>query len=297
MINSSPIRAGFDAVKRAPAVAVIEIAWRWTFGVIATVLLLFGVRAFLAGLNVSPADEQAIRGSDPSIAAAALAHLFQKKGVLQRFFEIAAALVVPTVLVWIVTATLGRIAVLKRLLGVAHINAAGVLYLTIARAALLFACILLWYLWMVICAFIAMTGEAPNYPLYLLLSFVALPVIAIGWGFLNWILSFAPLFVARDTAGAMESCRRALQLAREERAAFVSVTSWLGFPRLAAMVVVLILAVIALFAIQSAVFASAVLTLVTLLYCAFADYLYVVRLAAYAQIARELPIATAATPL
>jgi hypothetical protein len=295
MANSSPIRYGFDAVKRAPAVAVIEIAWRWTFGVIATVLLLFGVRAFLAGLSVSPSDEQAIRGSDPSMAAAALAHLFQQQGVLQRLFEIIAAVVVPSVLVWIVTATFGRIAVLKRLLVVPHINTAAVLYLTVARAALLFACFVFWYVWMVICAFIAMTGEAPNYPLYLLLSFVALPVIAIAWGILNWILSFAPLFV--DAAGAMESYRRTLRLAREERAAFVSVTSWLGFPRLAGMVLVLILAVIALFAIQSAVFATVVLTLVTLVYCAFADYLYVVRLAAYAQIARELPIATAATPL
>jgi hypothetical protein len=284
MINPSPIRYGFDAVKGAPAVAAIEIAWRWTFGVIATVLLVFGVRAFLAGLNVSPGDEQAIRGSDPSTAAAALAHLFQQQGVLQRFFEIAGAVLVPTVLVWIVAATFGRIAVLKRLLGAANIEASAVLYLTIARAGLLFACIVLWYLWMVICAFISMTGEAPNYPLYLLLSFVALPVIAIGWGILNWILSFAPLFVARDAVGAMESYHRALQLAREERAEFVSVTSWLGFPRIAAMVLVLILAAIALFAIESAVFASVVLTVVTLVYCAFADYLYVVRLAAYSYI-------------
>jgi hypothetical protein len=284
MINPSPIRAGFDAVKRAPAVAVIEIAWRWTFGLIATVLLLFGVRAFLAGLNVSPADEQAIGGTDPAMAAAALAHLFQQQGVLQRFFDIAGAVVIPTVLVWIAAATLGRIAVLKRLLGSPNVAVAPVFYLTVARAALLFACIVLWYLWMVICAFIAMTGEAPNYPLYLLLSFVALPVIAIGWGILNWILSFAPLFVARDAVAAMESYHRALQLAREERAGFVSVTSWLGFPRFMAMVVVLFLAAIALFVIQSALVATVALTVVTLVYCAFADYLYVVRLAAYSYI-------------
>ena len=284
MANSSPIRYGFDAVKRVPALAAIEIAWRWTFGVIATVLLLFGVRAFLLGLSISPADEQGIRGSDRAMAAAAVAHLFQQQGVLQRFFEIAVAVVVPMALVWIAAATLGRIAVLKRLLGSAHVEASDILYLTIARAALLFACIVLWYLWMVICAFIAMTGESPNYPLYLLLSLVALPVIAIGWGILNWILSFAPLFAARDGVGAMESYHRALQLARQERAEFVSVTSWLGFPRVMAMVLILILAVIALFAIQSAIFATVVLTVVSLAYCAFADYLYVVRLAAYSQI-------------
>jgi hypothetical protein len=38
------------------------------------------------------------------------------------------------------------------------------------------------------------------------------------------------------------------------------------------------------------------LTIISLAYCAFADYLYIVRLAAYVQIARELPIATAASP-
>jgi hypothetical protein len=285
MVYPSPIRAGFDAVKRVPAIAWIEITWRWSFGLIATVLLLLGARAFLAGLNLSPADEQAIRGSDPTTAAAAVAHVFQQQGVLPRFFGITAAIVIPTVLAWVTAATLGRIAVLKRLLATSHVDTAAVLYLTVARAALLFVCIALWYLWMVVCAFVAVAGESPNYPLYVLLSFVALPVIAIGWGLLNWILSFAPLFVARDGVGAMASYHSALQLARQERASFVSVTSWLGFPRLMAMVLLLLFAVVALFAIQSAVTSSILLALVTLVYCAFADYLYVVRLAGYSHIA------------
>jgi hypothetical protein len=52
-----------------------------------------------------------------------------------------------------------------------------------------------------------------------------------------------------------------------------------------------------LIASDSVVIGSIALAIITLAYCAVADYLYIVRLAAYAQIARELPIATAATPL
>jgi hypothetical protein len=285
MLNPSPVRAGFDAVKRAPSLAVIEIAWRWIFGLVATVLLLLGLRAFLAGLSVSPADEAALRGSDVTLAFAALMHLFQEQGVWERFFGISFAVVVPSVLVWVAAATLGRVTVLKRLLLRPRVDASAVLYLTIARAALLFVCIALWYLWMIACAFIAMSGDNPDYPLYLLLSFLALPFIAIGWGILNWILSFAPLFVARDSLPAMQAYNGALSLTRQERSRFISVTTWLGIPRVAAMILVLVFALVALLVIQSPVTATVLLTLVTLVYCALADYLYVVRLAAYSQIA------------
>jgi len=285
MTNASPVRSGFEAVKRSPSIVAIEIAWRWSFGLAATVLLFLGAKAFLAGLNVSPGDEEAIRGSDPTTIAAALMHVFQQPGVWQHFFGIALAIVLPAVLIWVAAASLGRVAVLKRLSPGRNIDGPAVLRLTIARVVLLFACIAVWYFWMVICAFITMRGEEPNYAFYMVLSFLAFPVIALLWGVLNWILSLAPILVTRDGVGAMQAYRSTVQLARAERTVLFSVTSWLGFPRLAAMVVAIIFAVIILAATLSAMIATVVLTVITLAYCAFADYLYVVRLAAYSQIA------------
>ena len=116
MTQASPIRAAFAAIHQNPLVVVIEIAWRWTFGVLATALLWFGARAFMAGLKVSEGDEQALRGHDPTMIAAALMHLLQQSGVLQSLGSIVAIVVPPSAIIWIAAATLGRAATLKRLI-------------------------------------------------------------------------------------------------------------------------------------------------------------------------------------
>jgi hypothetical protein len=282
---SPRLRQAFRLIHSQPATVGIEIAWRWIFGSVATVLLLLGAKAFLAGLNVSPGDEAAIRGSDPTIIAAALMHLFQQPGVWQRFLAIAFAVALPSTLVWTAAATFGRVAVLNRLSPASNVDRGAVLLLTLARVVLLIACVVLWYVWMVLCAFIAMSGDEPNYPLYLLLSLLAFPVIAIAWGVLNWILSLAPVLAARDGSPARRAYSDTLQLVRLRRGQFMSVTTGLGLPRLAAMVVALIAATVVLIATNSVLIGSLAIAIISLAYCAFADYLYVVRLVAYSQIA------------
>ena len=296
MVENSPIRAGFAATHQNPAIVAIEIAWRWSFGLIATILFVLGTKALLTGLQLSEGDEQALHGHDPTMIAAALTHILQQGGVLQRLFGIMAAVAIPSAIVWIIAATLGRADTLRRLMPASNRNTGAILALTVSRAVLLLFGVLAWYVWMVLCALVTMTGE-PNYPLYLLLSMLALPVIAIVWGILNWILSLAPVIAVRDGSSAWKSYSDTIRVVRGRRGEFTSVSTWLGLPRLAAMTVALMVAVVVLIAIGSVVVGSVALTIITLAYCAFADYLYVVRLAAYAQIARELPIATAATPL
>ncbi len=222
-------------------------------------------------------------------------HILQQPGVLQRFFAIMAAVALPSIIIWIVAATTGRAATLKRLL-VCDANLKAIFVFTAARAILIVAAVLAWYLWMMVCAAITMTSAEPNYALYLLLSMLALPVIAIVWGVLNWTLSLAPVLAAHDN-GAWRVWHNTILVVRQRRREFIAISTWLGLPRLFAMGAALVVALIFLAFIDSVVVGSIVLTLITLVYCAFADYLYVVRLAAYAQIARELPIATAATPL
>ncbi len=297
MNHSSPIRAGFAAIHQKPMVVAIEIAWRWTFGLIATVLLWLGARAFAAGLRLSEGDEQALRGHDPTTIVASLMHILQQPGVLQNFFSIAATIAIPSAVIWIAAATLGRVATLKKLTGISDVNAKAIFAFTTARVILLIGAVLAWYAWMLVCAAITMASAEPNYPLYLLLSMLALPVIALIWGLLNWLLSLAPVCAIRNNGGPWEVYRKTVQRVRERRSEFISISSWLGLPRLFAMGIALTIAIIFLVAIDSVLAGSVALTLITLAYCAFADYLYVVRLAAYAQIARELPIATAATPL
>jgi hypothetical protein len=291
--DSSPIRAGFTAVRENPAIAAIEIAWRWTFGFVSTILLLLGAKAFLAGLKLTDGDEQALRGNNPTVIAAALMHVLQQGGVLQRFFAIVVAVAIPSVIIWVGAATIGRAAVLRKLMPTAAVNTRVILGLNIARAGLLFAALVAWYVWMVLCALITMTSE-PNYPLYILLSTLALPVIAIVWGLLNWILSLAPVLAVSQAGRARKVYAETVRTVRRQQGKYASVGTWLGLPRLAGMVIAFIAAIIVLVATDSVLVGTIAITVISLAYCAFADYLYVVRLAAYARIARELPIATAA---
>src|SRR5438270_4647710 len=139
MNEISPIRAGFAIVNQNPAIAAIEIAWRWIFGLVATILLWLGARAFLAGLKVSEGDEQALHGKDPTMIAAALMHIMQQGGVLRIFFTILIAVAIPSAVVWIIAATLGRAATLKRLLPSPDVNVKSILGLCVSRVALLVA--------------------------------------------------------------------------------------------------------------------------------------------------------------
>ena len=229
--------------------------------------------------------------------AAALMHILQQAGVMERLFAITAAVAIPSAIVWIAAATLGRAATLKRLLPASRVNAAPIGGLNISRSALLVITVVGWYLWMVLCNILTATPAGPNYPLYLPLSLLSLLVIAPVWGILNWILSLAPLVAVRDGSNSWKAYSDTVRVVRRHRGEFVSVTTWLGLPRLAAMVIAFMIAVVVLIAIDSIIVGTVALAIITLAYSAFADYLYVVRLAAYAQVARELPIATAATPL
>ena len=217
MNGSSPIRDGFGAIHRNPAIAAIEIAWRWSFGLIATILLLLGSRAFLSGLQLSEGDTQALRGDDPTMIAATLVHILQQEGVLQRFFGIMAVVAIPSAIVWIAAATLGRIATLKRLRPGSDVNAKAILGLSTARAALLFAAVIAWYLWTFVCAILTTRPGATSYPLYSFLSMISLPVIAIIWGLLNWVLSLAPVLAVREGASAWKPHRWALGLSVRRR--------------------------------------------------------------------------------
>src|SRR5260221_3884585 len=121
MTESSPIRSGFSVINQNFRIPLIEIAWRWSFGLVATLVLFFGARAFVAGLRVTEADEQAVRGHDPTLVAAALTHILQQAGVLQSLFSIVMAIAVPGAIVWIIAASLGRAATLRQLMPAAAV--------------------------------------------------------------------------------------------------------------------------------------------------------------------------------
>src|SRR5690349_2027792 len=102
----NPLASGFRAVLRDPKLLLIEVAWRWLFGLTAGALLLFGRQFALDAIRLSRADSNALMSNDAfRMAQAALNILIASGPQLAKF----AAVAVPVVsLLWIFLGALGR---------------------------------------------------------------------------------------------------------------------------------------------------------------------------------------------
>jgi hypothetical protein len=132
----------------------------------------------------------------------------------------------------------------------------------------------------------AVRGEE-NSPGLFLLVFLPLSFLAsLLWSVLNWYLSLAPVFAVRDGRNSVSSIAEAARAVRRNRGAFSSVSMVFGFVRLFAMTTATVIGLMPL-ALVGTVANEVVLVLiglVTLGYFAFADFLYIARLAAYVRI-------------
>jgi hypothetical protein len=133
----------------------------------------------------------------------------------------------------------------------------------------------------------AASPEDASSPGIAVLIFLAVMLLVwLAWAVMNWLLSFAAVFVVaqgEDTFGAITT---ALQLPRARVGPVLAASTWFGLAHVAAFVIA---SSVVAFALALAgmlppgvVFAGVLL--VTLLYFAVADFLYMGRLAAYVAI-------------
>src|SRR3954469_18964655 len=109
----SPARSGLDAVLRRPALALLEVAWRWTFGATALLLLVLVWIKFLTGIEITEA-EVALKQVAPTLALAdAFAHILNAN--VDPLLRTAAVLLPGLALLWVVAASVGRALTLRLL--------------------------------------------------------------------------------------------------------------------------------------------------------------------------------------
>ena len=267
-----------------PQLFLVEVVWRWSFGTVALLLSIQGFASVLGHATISDGTWAALHTQDVTSAANALADLIL---AFWKVICLALAVLLPALaLAWFLAATWGRAATMKilrqssalavvagsNLLRVLLVLLTGVVIaLVIAGAAMLSA------------RFSANPSE-PNLALYLLIVLVALPLILIVWGALNWMLSLVPLFAFREKNGLLGSLAATLRSLRASRSAYWSVSGVYGTVRGIALIVVIVLG-FALGALGENPIVLGLLGALVLVYFAFADLLYVARMAAYLQIA------------
>jgi hypothetical protein len=297
----SPTLEGFRLIFRHPSFGLAEIAWRWSFGAAAGLLLGFSVVEYLNTLPVSKGDLLLLRTGQPVLISRAVLHIF--RGSAFRVVETAVLLLLTLGVAWIAAASLARAATVKALL--AHFRESDLaspdpeeektwrlrslvglnffrLATTLAAAAGCLAAILLGS------AVSQPTHPAPGSALLIILTVTLL--VWLAWSTLNWVLSLAAIFVVADGRDAFGAITAAIDLCRNRPGSISAAGTWFGVAHIAAFmfagsVVGFPLGFAAV--LPGGVVLGGVL-LATLLYLAIADFLYMGRLAAYVAIA-ELP--------
>ena len=297
----SPTLEGFRLIFRRPSFGLAEIAWRWSFGAAAALLLLFSFFEYLDTLPVSKDDLFFLRTRQPALISRAVLHIF--RGSAFRVIETAVVLALTLGVAWVVVASLGRAATIRALLAyfresnlsspqhkeqpswrLRSLVALNFLRLgaTLAGFVGCFAAILL--------GTVASSPSDPSPGSAVLIMLTVTMLVWLAWSTLNWFLSTAAIFVVADGQDAFGAIAAAVDLCRTRAGSIFAAGTWFGLAHLTVFVIASSAIGFPLgFApvVPAGVVVGGVL-LVTLVYFAVTDFLYIGRLAAYVAIA-EFP--------
>ncbi len=291
-MSLSPTAEGFRTAFRRPLFSFAEISWRWAFGGTAVVLFLFGLIEFLDTLPVTSGELLFLRSKQPFLVEQAIAHIL--RGSLGRGVMTAAFAALLLMMLWLIAASFGRIATVRALADhfwkderdQIRADWWTLLSLNFLRAVVVIAVgVGLAGGAMLAGAVSPSSDSAPGVGFLFFLPIAALILLA-GW-LLNWFLSLATMFAAGDGEDAAGAISAAATFCAERTGAVFAVSIWTALAHLVGFVIgcsVISMLVGLAGALHWRVIALGII-IVTLLYFAFADWLYVARLAGYVFIA------------
>jgi hypothetical protein len=252
----SPTAEGFRAAFRRPSFTLAEISWRWVTGATATTLFFFGLVEYLNTLPVSSGELLFLRSRQPYLIGQALAHIF--RGSLARgLLALLLAAMLVSVL-WMFAGAIGRIVTVRALVdyfrvkllldavdpedaetapastrgpvlqSLVRLNFLRIMTAVAAVLGLVGAAILVGFV---------STDAKPRPGLAFVLFVPLAGVICLAWSSLNWLLSLAGMFAARDGADAMRAISSAVTFFRERTGAVFAVSTWTGVAHLTAFVI------------------------------------------------------------
>ena len=281
----NPITQGLSAVIRDPAILLVEILWRWSFALLAC-LLVVGVGLTLLGpLHMGRAWDSAWQSRDPQKMAQLIVAVVLLLGVKVIMI---ATLGVPLAiaLIWGILSVLGRFVTVKRLrAGLTSLGFGSIFALQLLRGFVAWFSFVLLLAAMIGEMLIATHGPKPDLLLYYLMMLPSVILISAFWLTVNWYLSLAAIF-GREDQSFRGALRQARQTIRQQRSDFAGT----GFVFLLFRIVVLLIAT-AICGLTSGMVGSSpqgyfvLLMIVSLAYLAVADFLYMARMAAYLALA------------
>jgi hypothetical protein len=280
----NPITQGIKAVWRDPALFLLEILWRWTFIIVAC-LLIVSVGAMLLGpLHIGNAWDSASRSRDPQRMGQLVLTILLILGTKAVIAAIALPLAIA--LLWSIFSALGRLVTVKRLrAGLTSLRSRSILALQLLRGFLSWFSLVLLVAATVGEVLIATHGSRPDLLLFYLMMMPSVVLIAASWLVCNWYLSLAAIF-GREEQTFRGAIRQARETVRLQRSDFAGT----GFVFLL-MRGALLLVAVAICGLTSGMAGTSpqnyfvLLMAVLLAYLAVAYFLYMSRMAAYLALA------------
>ncbi len=269
-------------MRRQPALALAEVTWRWCFAAAAVLLAAVSLLEYLNSVPVSWRERMLAESGEPLLVLAALAHALRGSAI-RLVAGVIVAGTAATVL-WMLCAAVGRLTTLKALLPEARGGGFRSLFgLNFLRAALALAAVLAALGALILGGF---AGPAKDSAPSLVLAAVLIGCIGLVWALLNWLLSLAAISVVRDRLDSFGAIGAAVNLVRS-RFGEVVLTS-LPFVLLHCLALGAALASgVLIFDLMTRFSPAAgwALLAIAAAYFAYADFLYITRLAAYVALA------------
>jgi hypothetical protein len=262
-----------------PSLTLMEVAWRWLFGIPMLVACWIVAQRILTELPLENAGVTNINFQNPWIAAVRLADAW----TLYRP-HVAALLplvAVPAAVAWAVISGIGRNLVLRRMERSLPFRPLAQILLQAAWLGLLIA--ICWG-WFVSIGWAAKTHITPNAEPDLVGYFVWAIFLSLGfftlWALVSWVLSIAPLLVLLEERSALSSLGRSLRLGRPFTSKLVEINLVMGIVKLMLIVLAMVFSSV-LIPFADEVGASALhleWVIVSVFYFVASDYFQVVRL-------------------
>lgn len=269
---------GLRAIRRDPAVFLLEILWRWSFAAVAVLIIFFTGAMLLDATHVNSLN-RALQTKDPRMIGTTLLLTWLLLGVK----AILAVILVPLViaLVWILFAAPARRISARRLRASAPMNFGAMLTLQFVRAFSTWMAYLLLIGGVVLAIHFATSGPQYDPVVFYSVGSAVTVVVVLLWLILNWYLSVTAIF-GREGQGFLSAFRQARSSVRAQHSDFAGTGFVFVLLRL-----ILLAVVVAICGLTSGMQATApesyalLVMIAALVYFAVSYFLYVWRMAAY----------------
>jgi hypothetical protein len=272
--------------RRRPSLTLLEIAWRWSFGIPTLLLLFFLARRIYLSTPLDGTGINQMTFTDPMGAAVSLHSAASL--LLPQVVALLWWLVPLLAVAWAVVSSVGRALVVRRMVySTAPFNVGTVIGLQLIRLAALAGSFVIWFRMLqyashtAIAAPLAAGGE-PNLVLYFAIVIVASLALFVLWGVVSWIFFAAPLLAVIEGLSFTQSLRAAVAR-RALRGPMVEINLVMGIVKIALVVLAMVFSATPLpfESIATTAFMNWWYAGVTLWYCITSDFFHVARLMQY----------------